>query len=116
TAAAGDLRPRTRSRQRDRSRDDSGLDEDRGRRLSGPGAVILQLRLGRREPGDRHAIGRAAHVIETDVAAEADRGGIAAMLAANPDLEVRARLAAALFGDSDQLAHAFRVEGDERVM
>ena len=53
-----------------------------------------QGRLRRREPGDRHPIGRAGHIVEPHLLAEADRGGIAAMLAANAELDRRPRLRA----------------------
>src|SRR6202012_774682 len=67
------------------------------------------------EPRDRHAIGRARDVVETDVVAEGDGGGIAAMLAANADLEVRPRLAAALHADLDELADSFAINRDEGI-
>ena len=55
----------------------------RALRLAGP-----QRRLRRRQPGDRHAVGRGADVIEADALAEGDAGRIAAMLAADAELEV----------------------------
>ena len=41
------------------------------------------------QTGNRHAVGRAGHVIKPRPFAEADRGRIAAMLAANPELYQR---------------------------
>src|SRR5579859_5779779 len=47
------------------------------------GTGLAERGLGRGEAGDRHAIGRTRHVIQSDLVAERNRGGIAAMLAAN---------------------------------
>ena len=94
-------RPVTRPRKRD----------DKPRRRS----RLLQRRLRRREPGDRHAVGRGADIIEADALAEGDAGRIAAMLAANAELEVRPGRPAALDRDRDQLADALDVDADEGV-
>jgi hypothetical protein len=48
--------------------------------------------------------------------AQLDAGGIAAMLAANPDLQFPVRLAPALDRDSHQLADSDRIELRERVL
>jgi hypothetical protein len=45
--------------------------------------------LGRGEAGDRHAEGRAGDVVQPDLVAEVDDCGVAAVLAADADLEVR---------------------------
>src|SRR5258708_5853159 len=71
------------------------------------------LRVG--EAGDRHARGRAGHVVEPDLVADRHRGRIAAVLAADAELEVLARVAAALGRDLHQFAHALAVDRDERV-
>ena len=55
-----------------------------------------QRRLRRREPRDRHAVRRAAHVVEADLVEEVDRRRVAAVLAADAELEVGPRLAALL--------------------
>ena len=47
--------------------------------------------------------------------AEGDRVRIAAVLAADADLEVGPRLAAALGADAHELADAVPIDGDERV-
>src|SRR6185437_14483204 len=52
--------------------------------------------LRRGKAGDRHAIGRAGDVVEADLVAEGDGSGIAAVLAADADLQIRPRLSAAL--------------------
>jgi plasmid stability protein len=70
----------------------------------------LKSRLRRREPGDRHAIGRARDVIQAGLLAEGDRGRIAAMFAADTELQVRARRPAALRRDLDQLANALNID------
>ena len=79
-------------------------------------ARLAERRLRRREAGDRHAEGRAGDVVEPSLLAEGDRGRIAAVLAADAELDVRARRAAALGGDADQFADAVLVERDERVV
>src|SRR4051794_3823782 len=67
-----------------------------------------RLRCG--QPRDRHAVGRARNVIEPDLVAERHRSGIAAVLAANADLEIRPRLAAAGDADLDEFADAVTVD------
>jgi hypothetical protein len=47
--------------------------------------------------------------------AEGDRGGIAAVLAANAEFELRPHLAAALGGDAHQFADALAVDRHERI-
>src|SRR5580704_1222132 len=78
--------------------------------------VLAQLGLRGGEAGDRHAVRRARDVIEARLAAEADRGRVAAMLAANSELQFGPGLPAALDGDLDQLADTFRVDRHERVL
>src|SRR5207253_10205246 len=63
-----------------------------------------------------HAIGRAGHIVETRLVAEEYRRRVAAMLAANAELQLGPRLAAAFAGDLDQLADAFDVERGERIV
>ena len=46
------------------------------------------------QAGDRHAEGRAGHVVQADVVAELDARRIAAVLAADAEVQVRAGLAA----------------------
>src|SRR5260363_68666 len=59
------------------------------------GDLLAERRLRGGEARDRHTIGRARHVVHADLVAERDRGRIAAMLAADADLEVGPRGAAA---------------------
>src|ERR1019366_361755 len=84
-----------------------------GSRLAGDGLAECGLRRG--QPRDRHAVGRAGDVIQSDLVAERDGGGIAAMLAANADLETRAGLASARNADLHQLADAVAIDRDERI-
>ena len=91
-------------------------DEARRRDDEAPGAALAlpERRLRRRQPGDRDAVGRGADIIEAGRLAEGDAGGIAAMLAANAELEAGLRRPAPLDGERDQLADALDVEADER--
>ena len=73
-------------------------------------------RLGRREAGDGHAVGRAGDVVKPDLLAEGDRSRVAAMLAANAELDVRTGRPAALRCDAHQLAHAFGIQRDEGIL
>ena len=57
---------------------------------------LLQRRLRGGEAGERDAVRRAAHVVEPDPVAELDRGGLAAVLAADAELDLRLRLPPAL--------------------
>src|SRR5687767_398390 len=59
-----------------------------------PASLRLQRGLCAGNAGDRHAIRRAAHVVEPGHVEEGDRGGIAAVLAADAEPEVGLRLAA----------------------
>src|SRR5687767_5931708 len=71
--------------------------------------------LRRREARDRHAIRRRRHVGQAGVVAERDRRRVAAVLAADADLETRTRLAPALDRDPHHGAHPVAVEHLERV-
>src|SRR5439155_6343328 len=76
---------------------------------------LAQRRLRRGEPCDRHAIGRARDVVEPDLVAERHRCGIAAMLAANADLEIGPRLAAADDTDLHEFTDTVAIDRDERI-
>ena len=76
----------------------------------------LKRRLGRGQPGDRHAEGRAAHVVEADLVAELDRRRVAAVFAADAALQVlRACCGPCCTAISHELADAADVERLERV-
>src|SRR6202023_3629707 len=77
------------------------------------GCAFAKGGLGRGKARDRHPERRARHVIELDLVAEGDRGGIAAVLAADAEFQVFARLAATLGGDANELADA--VAGDRHA-
>ena len=61
------------------------------RRLGSVPDRLLELGLGRGQAGDRHPVGRAGHVVEARVVEEADGGRVAAVLAADADLQARLR-------------------------
>src|SRR5262249_59126750 len=82
-------------------------------RLAGRGLAERGLRGGKAR--DRHPGRRARDVVEPDIVAEGDRGGIATVLAADSELEVVPRLAPALDRDAHELAHALAIERDERI-
>src|SRR5919106_1527944 len=77
--------------------------------------ALPQRGVGRGEPSDRDPVRRARYVVEPDPVEEAHRGGIAAVLPADPQLDVLAALPASLAGELDQLTHPSLVEGLERV-
>ena len=52
--------------------------------------LIFQRRLCGGKPGDRHPEGRAGHVVQADPVAELDAGRLAAMFAADAELDLRA--------------------------
>src|SRR5690606_19346598 len=78
-----------------------------GPRRHDRGAARLQPRNGDAER-------RAGHVVEPDLVAEVHRVGVAAVLAADAQLDPRPRLPALLGGDADEPPHAVPVEGLER--
>src|SRR5581483_7263770 len=78
-------------------------------------ARLLERGLGGGEPRERHAVRRAGDVVEAEPVAERDRARLAAVLAADTELELAPRRAAALDGDPHQAADAVLVEDLERV-
>ena len=68
-----------------------------------------------RRAGPRHPERRAAHVVEAGLVEEADRRRVAAVLAADADLEARPGGPAPLGPELDQLADAVEVDGLEGV-
>src|SRR5690606_35361307 len=75
-----------------------------------------QSHLRRGELGDRDAEGRAAHVVQADAVAEHDAGWIAAVLAADADLEIGASPPAAFDAELHQLADAFLIDRLARII
>src|ERR1051325_8299728 len=76
----------------------------------------LQLRLRRSEARHRHAVRWSGDVVQAAGAEEADGIGGSAVLAADADLEVRVRSAAALRAELHQLPDALLVDRLERVL
>ena len=72
--------------------------------------------MGGGEACDWNAEGRAGDVVEADRVAELHGARLAAMLAADPDLEMRTDAATGLYGKSNQLANAVPVEDLERIV
>src|SRR5215470_4027396 len=79
------------------------------------GRALAAGRLGGGEASDRNPKRRARNVVEPDFVTKRHRGGIAAVLAANAELEVWARPAAALRRDLHQLADALAVDRHKRI-
>src|SRR5262245_55344639 len=77
--------------------------------------LLLQRRLGRGQPRDRHAEGAAADVVEPDFVAEFYAVGLAAVFAADADFEVAARGSAFFDAELHQAADAVEVDRLERV-
>src|SRR5260221_9450522 len=72
--------------------------------------------LRRGQASDRDPVGGAADVVHPGAMAEGDRTRLAAMLTADPDLEVRPRLPAARDRPENELAHSFLVKSVEGVL
>src|SRR5262249_50680285 len=72
--------------------------------------------LGGREARDRDAVRRRAYVVEPHIVEEVDRRGVAAVLAADAELQVLACLAPALDADADDVADAGDVDRRERIL
>src|SRR4051794_23609170 len=77
--------------------------------------VRVERRLRGSEPRDRYTEGRAADVVQAGHVEERDRIGVAAVLAANPELEPRVPLAADPCGQSHEPANAGLVDRLERA-
>ena len=92
-----------------------------GAARAGPGgsAAVAALRLGGRaarlQAGDRDAERRAGDVVQAHLVEEVDRLRVAAVLAADAELEVGAGGPAGLDGDADQRADAVPVDRLERA-
>src|SRR5690606_5035553 len=79
-------------------------------------ASSAQRRLRRRQPGDRHAVGRAGHVIQFQLLEEANGSRVAAMLARNAELDARPDGASAIGAHFHQRPYALHIERHERVL
>ena len=89
-----------------------GDDRDAQRRRS---SELGERGLGGRDPGDRHPVRRAADVVEPDRGEEADAVGVAAVLAADAELQIGVGAAAALRRDAHERADARDVDRLERA-
>src|SRR5271165_4353849 len=89
-------------------------------RLLGASALDLQLRAGaglrRCQTGRQHAEWRAGYVVEAVLRAEFHGGGVAAVLAADTDLDRRPGRTSLFHRHLDQLPDAFLIKGGERVL
>src|SRR5262245_18107465 len=83
--------------------------------LGRAGGSLAERRLGCRQPRDRDAEWRARHVVEPDLMAGRSRGGIAAVLAADAELQVALDLAPALRSHPYQFADAGAVQRHVRI-
>src|ERR1039458_8460298 len=79
-------------------------------------SFLPQTQSQRRQAGDRHAIGRAGHVVQAHAVAELDRTGLAAVFAADADFKIRTGLAAQLHAHLDKFSHALLIEHGERIV
>src|SRR5204863_8129242 len=79
------------------------------------GTAGAERGMGRRQPGQRDPEGRARHVVKADLVAEVHRGRVAAVLAADAELECLPGRPALGAGPPDQFADARLVEGFERI-
>ena len=81
-----------------------------------PRLLFLECRLRRCQPRRQQPEGRAGYVVEPDLVAELDGLWIAAMFAADADLEVGPRVASLGRGHLHQLPNARLVEGGEGIL
>src|SRR6266496_52687 len=91
-----------------------------GRTLLRSSALYFQLVAGRslrrRQTRRQHAEWRTGNVVKSHFVAELHRRRFSAMLAANPNFQVRAGLAPAFSSDLHQLSNAFLIERVERIL
>src|SRR6185437_6537731 len=81
-----------------------------------PRLFFLECRLRCREPCRQQPERRAAYVVEPDPVAELDGLRIAAMFAADADLEGGPRVASLGDGSLDQRSHASLIERGKRIL
>src|SRR6185503_19058992 len=77
---------------------------------AGSALAVGERGVGGSEPRDRNAERRAADVVQPEAVAEIDAARIAAVLAADADLQVGARGAAEVDGDLHEVADAALIE------
>src|SRR6516162_2197567 len=91
------------------------LDCPSGSRASSAGLLLGNRRLGGGQAGDGHTVRRTTDVIEPDLMAEDHAGRVAAMLAANPDLELFTGLPSPCHADPHQPPDPVLVDRLERI-
>ena len=69
--------------------------------------------LCRSQTGNRHTVGRAGYIVESNLVAELYRSGIAAMLTADAQFEVRLHRAAQFGGTLNELAYTPEIQGSK---
>ena len=69
-------------------------------------AGVLDCSLGSSQTCNGHTEGRAADVVQTNIVAELNARGVAAVLAADAQAQIGTGLTAIVSGHLDQLAHA----------
>ena len=79
-------------------------------------ARLFYSRLRCREACDRDTERRATHVVQAQVVAEFHRTGIASVLAADPDLEIRTDASPKFNRHPHDFPHSLYVEGRERII
>src|SRR6266545_1547133 len=97
----------------------SGRKTKRGSRPPAPPHQLLlfaESRMSRGQTSDGHPEGGAGNIVKTDLVAEDDGGGVAAMLAADAELDVAPGGAPLVAPHFDQLSDAVLIEGDEGVL
>ena len=72
--------------------------------------LFPESRLRRSKAGNRHAEGRAGHIVEPDLVTEFDGVRVSSVLAANTQFDVLAGLAAPLNTDVHELPDALDIE------
>ena len=77
---------------------------------------LLDSSLSGGQTGDGHTEGRAGHIVQTGAVAELHGGGIAAVLAADTQMQVGVHAAAQLAGHIHQLADALLIQLGEGII
>ena len=85
------------------------------RHVTKPSPLLLDRCLRRCKPGNRHPERRAAHIVEPLLEAEFDGSRIAALLAADSDLQVAAGRTALLDRRLDELTDTGLINRLERI-
>src|SRR5579875_3031263 len=79
------------------------------------GAAVLHHRLGSRQAGYRHPVWAAGDVVQPQLVTELDRLRVTAVLATDPDLQIRACCPALLNADGHEPTDPVPIDGLEGV-